>query len=372
MKTQTQAEVTGTAKRTVVRSWDTLGTPVFRTVVGSQAYGTSTPESDTDYKGVYLQPVEELVSFGYVEQHEFGKDDVMYEGRRFLQLLESANPTVLELLFSPDDCVVVSRPAFQVVIDRRKAFLTKRCAKSFGGYAVAQIQKARGLDKKMNWENDRIVRKAVEDFCYVHVAGYRTLPLREFLSSRPGQVGLAKINHFTDGYALYVDPTSSMGYKGVSSGTNVVTSSVPDGVEPDAIMMFNSNAYSVHCREYGEYKRWERERNVQRYVDVAGHGQRIDGKNLLHCRRLIDMALEIAENGELNVRRPNAAYLLSIRRGEVPLDRILDEAEADLTRMDEAYASSGLPDDVDRHMVNDLLLEMREVNGDLKRSAGWG
>ena len=27
---------------------------IFKTIVGSQAYGTSTPESDIDYKGIYI------------------------------------------------------------------------------------------------------------------------------------------------------------------------------------------------------------------------------------------------------------------------------------------------------------------------------
>jgi len=29
---------------------------ILRAIVGSQAYGTSTPQSDIDYKGIYAQP----------------------------------------------------------------------------------------------------------------------------------------------------------------------------------------------------------------------------------------------------------------------------------------------------------------------------
>lgn len=340
------------------------GHVAFRAVVGSRAYGTSLPTSDTDYKGVYMQRLEDLVSFGYVEQVNSGKDDVMYEGRRFVQLLETANPTVLELLFSPEDCIISMGPPFRVLKEARMEFLTKRCADSFGGYAVAQIRKARGLDKKMNWERDRVRRKTPLDFCYVHDAG-RTVPLTEFATARGlpmESLGLAALDHFRDGYALYAG-----GYGGVVSpdGNEVRTVRVRQGDTPVGVLHFNRDGYSASCRDFKEYSQWERERNEQRYVDSVTHGQRIDGKNMLHCRRLLDMAKEIATEGDLVVRRPNAGYLLSIRRGDVALDRLLEDAERDVAELPALYAKSGLPDQVRAGRSNELLLEMRKENGDL-------
>ena len=63
-----------------------------------------------------------------------------------------------------------------------------------------------------------------------------------------------------------------------------------------------------------------KERNEARWVDVKSHGQKIDGKNMMHCRRLMDMAREIGEGKGINVRRENADYLISIRKGEVDLN----------------------------------------------------
>ena len=67
-------------------------------MVGSQAYGTATPNSDQDFKGVFIQHEDDILGFNYVEQYEVSKDECYYEVRRFLQLLQSANPTVLEML----------------------------------------------------------------------------------------------------------------------------------------------------------------------------------------------------------------------------------------------------------------------------------
>jgi hypothetical protein len=58
----------------------------------------------------------------------------------------------------------------------------------------------------------------------------------------------------------------------------------------------------------------DRKKNDSRYVEVQGHGQRIDGKNMMHCMRLIQMSKEIGRGGII-VRRPDAAELLKIRRG---------------------------------------------------------
>jgi hypothetical protein len=44
-------------------------------------------------------------------------------------------------------------------------------------------------------------------------------------------------------------------------------------------------------------------------VEVQGHGQRIDGKNMMHCMRLIQMSKEIGRGEGIIVRRPDAAEL---------------------------------------------------------------
>jgi hypothetical protein len=64
-----------------------------------------------------------------------------------------------------------------------------------------------------------------------------------------------------------------------------------------------------------EYQEWLQKRNLQRWVDVKSHDQKIDGKNMMHCYRLVQMAREIAEGKGVIVRRENAAELISIRRG---------------------------------------------------------
>jgi uncharacterized protein len=336
---------------------------LYRVIVGSQSYGTSVEGSDIDYKGVYAQDIDDLIGFNYKAQINSNKDDVSYEIRRFIQLLETANPTVLEMLFSPDDCIVEKDPSFDILIQNRDKFLTKMCLNSFGGYAIAQIKKAKGLDKKMNWEKDKTIRKSPIDFVYAHDNG-KTYPLSEYLKNRhlkQENCGLVTLEHFKDCFALYYDKDNRFCYRGLAfeDSNELRLSHIPKYQIPLCIISYNKDIYSRHCKDYKEYNDWLKNRNTQRYIDIEGHNQKIDGKNLLHCRRLLDMAVEIAKNGELNVRRPNADYLIKIRKGQVLLDDIIENAENDIKSLNDLYKNSNLPDNVDKDFVNELLLKIR-------------
>ena len=73
------------------------GLIIFECITGSNAYGTNLPTSDIDIKGVFIQPLEDILGFGYVEQVNDEKCDVTYyELRRFLELISTANPNLLE------------------------------------------------------------------------------------------------------------------------------------------------------------------------------------------------------------------------------------------------------------------------------------
>lgn len=387
--------------------------PLFIVVVGSQAYGTNTPESDFDFAGVFLQSKEDIYGFNYLEQigeqkgkGDFGdkdKDDaVFYEIRRFLQLLQTANPTVLSILFSPEDCIIYKHPIFDIILNKKQDFVTKLCRNSFAGYAIAQCKKAKGLDKMQNWEKDKVTRKDIFDFCYV-IEGEKTIPLNAWFlrngynSDAQKFCGVVNVPNARDVYALFFDSKASncfsvdesesnkkhnkliykynndtvgLGYKGLQKvgdsdnagiSNQLRLSSIPKGEEPICNIIYNKDGYSQHCKDYKSYIDWLENRNEQRYVDNKGHNQKIDSKNIMHLVRLLRMSREIAENGEFIIRRPDADYLKSIRRGEVNLQDIINWAEDEILVIDDLFLNSNLPDKVDKGFVNDLLVEIRNI-----------
>ncbi|MBH8569567.1 nucleotidyltransferase domain-containing protein [Microvirga sp. STS02] len=338
---------------------------LFEAISGSRAYGTNLPHSDTDLKGVFILPEAQFFGLDYIPQiANETNDEVFYELRRFVELLLKNNPTVLELLGTPADCVMYKHPLFEQF--QAADFLSKLCRQSFAEYAVAQIRKARGLNKKIN-HPEPPARKSVLDFCYV-TAGAGAQPATEWLARQgyeTAQCGLANVPHLTDLYALFIDatPGRTLGYRGLvrdaETSQDVLLSAVPKGEEPVAYLSFNRNGYSTYCRVFREYWEWVEKRNAERYQNTVQHGKNYDAKNMLHVFRLLQMAEEIAETGQLHVRRPNREFLLQIRRGEFEYEQLVADADQLVTKVEVAFANSALPDAPDRAAAEQLLRQVR-------------
>lgn len=357
--------------------------PLYLVIRGSHAYGTNIPTSDTDYAGVFIQSLDNILGSKYKEQvNDDTNDIVIYEIRRFLELLSTNNPTVLELLNTPEDCVIYKDPIFDLILENRDKFITKICAKSFGGYAKQQISKAKGQNKKQNWEKDKVTRKTPLDFCYLH-RGEKSIPLVDYMNEKGMSqefCGLSNVPHSRDTYALFYDFKSeetsgsneypSLGFKGIAfeDSNQIRLSSIPKDTPKNYFIghiSYNKDGYSQHCKDYNSYQTWLRERNEARWVDVKSHGQKIDGKNMMHCRRLMDMAREIGEGKGINVRRENADYLISIRKGEVDLQSLIDHVEKEIVDVDRIFNESNLPDSVDLEFVDNLLVNIRRKSYNL-------
>ena len=82
---------------------------------------------------------------------------------------------------------------------------------------------------------------------------------------------------------------------------------------------------------------------------------------MLHCIRLINTAIDIAEKKEIVVRRPpkEVEILLSIRRGEMEYDDLLKMADEKLLIAERAFAESDLAVEVDKQTVHDLINTIR-------------
>jgi len=311
--------------------------------------------------------------------------------------MASNNPTVLELLNSPEDCIVSKHPLFDMILEHKDDFITKICKDSFGGYARQQIKKAKGLDKKQNWEKDKVTRKDVLDFCYV-IEGEKSIPWKVWNKDRYEErfIGVVNVPNARDIYAIYFDeiafscfssklpPTQTyfnfearkkanlpmgLGYKGLvktGEGANATESnqlrlsSIPKGEIPICNIIYNKDGYTMHCKDYKEYQEWLENRNETRYIETQEHGQKIDGKNMMHCMRLIRMAQEIGAGKGIQVRREDAEELLSIRRGEVDLTKLIEMADQAIEEMDSIFDNSDLPNKVNPDLVNTLLIKIRK------------
>ncbi len=336
---------------------------LFEAITGSRAYGTDLPASDQDRKGVFVLPKQQFYGLTELPQiSDESNDNVYYELRRFFDLLIKNNMNMLELLAMPDNCILYRHPLYDLI--KPELFLSKLCKQTFAGYALSQIKKARGLNKKIvNPMAQR--RKSVLDFCYV-IEGHGSVPLLEWLERKgfdQTRCGLVNIQHFRDTYALFYDETGSLGFRGIMykpTANEVALSSIPKGMENAGILSFNKDGYQVYCKDYQDYWDWVEKRNPERYANTLAHGKNYDAKNMLHTFRLLDMAEEIARFGEIRVRRPNREFLLKIRAGEFEYEELLHWAEEKIDQIEEYFEKSDLPEIPDFRRAEQVLIELRE------------
>jgi predicted nucleotidyltransferase len=337
----------------------------FDTVAGSHAYGTAVEGSDEDRRGIFVAPNAFLVGLETIEQvSDERNDETYYELGRFVEMLLKNNPNALELLGMPDDCVRFRHPLFDEL--RPALFLSKLCARTFGEYAMGQIRKARGLNKKIvNPQPEQ--RHPLLHFCRVPV-GQGSVPVVDWLRERglaPVDCGLTAVQGAAGMFAIYHDRPRA--YRGIVSRKDpdaLVFSSVSKDAEPIGWMSFNEDAFKAHCKAHREYWDWVAKRNEERYAMNAAHGRGYDSKNLLHTLRLLDMAGEIARDGVIRVRRPNRDFLLKVRAGSFSYDELVGRAEKQLEQVLADFECSALPDAPDRGKVNEVLVGIRRAFGE--------
>lgn len=110
-------------------------------LVGSHAYGLATPESDRDYRGIYLADTTALLRLGSpADQLEANEPDICcFEIEKFCRLALAANPNVLEILWAHP---VIESGVGARLRDVRQSFLSQKVRTTYTGYAFSQMKKA--------------------------------------------------------------------------------------------------------------------------------------------------------------------------------------------------------------------------------------
>ena len=344
---------------------------LFETISGSHLYGTNISTSDIDKKFVYYLPQDWILSNGYIEQVDIHADYVGYEIKRFLELLWVNNPNILELTSIVEGCLLICNPIYkEYIIDQANSFITKKSRFSFGGYAVEQIKKARGLNKKI--VNPMPAKRAtVLDFCH-YGKGQGSECVKKWLEENniPQEYcGLVAVDHMKNTYHLFVDrinlgqviKTPSK-YSGIVSNeetsNDVCLSSIEKGLIPDLTIYFNLEGYQVNCKQHKEYWSWEKNKNMDRY-NLNAEVQ-FDRKNLMHCYRLLNMCNDIFDGKGIVIRRPEKEMLLKIRTGNASYEELIEGAEKLVKEIDEKFALSTLPEELNQEKMYDLLLNIRK------------
>jgi len=403
---------------------------LYHYIAGSTLYHCNEPDSDIDSKGLFIATPDELLGLGFDKQFrdkykdvlnlystqidDDKNDNVVYEIGKYMSMLLSSNANVLESLFVPEDMMLIKpHKCLDGLFANRDKFITKACFHPFVQYAIEQIKKARGLNKKII--NPVTERLTSFDFAYTFY-GQGSTKIRNWLENRhldKDFCGLVHIPNMHDVYGVYYDwgahfekygiksvedlkrsnifdfvvgfynlldeydglpsliKVSSwfnknkeiLHYRGMclDNATDMRGSSVSKGENPLCWMTYNESGFKSHCKLYKEYQDWVKERNPKRYE--SNLNKNYDSKNMYHCVRLMRMGKEIANGDGIILDRREAGdrdLLMDIRHHKFEYDEIMALVTKEEVELNEAIANSKLPDEIDASMVNDLLIDIRK------------
>ncbi|MFI6866469.1 DNA polymerase beta superfamily protein [Nocardia sp. NPDC050406] len=134
-------------------------------VVGSHAYGLDTPDSDTDYLGVYVEPTRTFLGLHPptrdrgTRHGRDGADATYHEVGKAMGLVLSCNPTVTEILWL-ENYTVTTDFGVELVSLRSHFLAAERVRHAYFGYAMAQFRRMLHRRDTQGWQDPRLAKHA--------------------------------------------------------------------------------------------------------------------------------------------------------------------------------------------------------------------
>ena len=313
---------------------------VLSTIFGSQLYGTNTPTSDTDYKGIYIPSAEDILlsriktSISHKrEKVEFEKntsedvDEEIYSLDKFLQLISQGQTVALDVLFSPQKYHLEESWVWREIAANRKKLLTKT-SKAFIGYCRQQANKYGIKGSRVAAARD--TRAFLIGLTQVSSMGKK---LGEFANL---------IEKFANGkeFIEIIDVP-------LANGQLIRHLSVCDRKLPYTSSL--GNAYDIVDKLVEEYG----QRALQ-----AEKNEGIDWKALSHAVRIGEQAIELFQTHYVVFPRPNADKLLSIKKGERPYKEVSEYIEYLFEQIEIESEKSTLPEEVDKKWIDNYICDV--------------
>lgn len=133
----------------------------YETLMGSQAYGVTTENSDWDMVGFVVPPKDIVFPHlaGYIpgfgrqqqkfvcyQQHHVRAEDRTYDLNcynivHYMHLCMDCNPNMLDSLFVPRECIIHASKISEMIREKRHMFLHKGAWHKYKGYAYSQLHK---------------------------------------------------------------------------------------------------------------------------------------------------------------------------------------------------------------------------------------
>jgi predicted nucleotidyltransferase len=336
-----------TCQRSLAGTGDAMR-KILRIKFGSHLYGTDTPESDFDFKSIFIPSAREIIlnkgkatyntmrTKGDGEKNYAGEEDEeSFSLQQFLKLLSEGQTVSLDVLFAPSWAHLQEpSPVWRDVVQNRDRLLTKKSS-AFVGYARQQAN-------KYGIKGSRVASSRLAlDFLKNMMEIYGTQEKLKVVAPE-----IEMMIHLHDHMSMreHVNGHGAKEYLWeVCNRQMPLTASI-------------KNAYDIMQRIVDEYGK----RALQ-----AEKQEGVDWKALSHAVRVSEQAVELLTTGNVTFPRQNAEYLKAIKKGELSYQEVAEQIETLLEEVERIAPTSVLPDEVDQEWIDNFVFEIyrKEILG---------
>lgn len=266
---------------------------IVKTVFGSHLYGTSTPDSDKDFKAVHVYSLSEIVlkqdkthiDKSTNKKKKNTKDDIDFESydlRHFISECLNGDTHCIDMIWTPKHLLVETSDAWEDLISNREKLKTNRMG-SYMGYCSNMAKKYALKSEKL--ETLYTIKNSLE-ICSHNNPKKK---IGEFFSENLELLNLDFISSYDkkigNGSELYFDITSK---------------SFPFSRSVSEVLKVVNDLIDA----FGER------------VNKAVADGKIDLKSYYHAVRVVFELEQLLTEGVLTFPNPRADFLLKIRQGE--------------------------------------------------------
>ncbi len=321
---------------------------VYITKYGSKLYGTDNPNSDTDYKGIFIPSRESVLLKRDIEHYNFNsnsnntrnsKDDIdlqLFSIYKWFSLLKKGETGAIDILFSlfrADTQVYSDREFTDMIMQNYRKFYNKNLH-SFLGYCVGQ---------------SKIYNVRGERFNELHL-------FVEYFNALVKEQGEQKLEIM---YPTIEKLFSEKRYKYIKFITAPTSRGSGEAKEGIYVEVLGKRFLGTVTVKYFSQRIIEMEEQFGNRARASAKG--VDFKALSHAVRVIDEVEELIDDNFITFPLKNRVYITSIKEGHEELEDVMDYIDKKLTVVQEKLENSSLPDRSDEEFMDGVLLGLMEI-----------
>lgn len=296
---------------------------LLEVVGGSIAYGTNTPSSDVDIRGIYFEKKDDVFCNAPEERRDNVNDVVYYNLLKYLFLAKDNNPNILELIYTDkDEHILFINSGGEILRENRDAFLSSKARHTYCGYAMSQLKRLRNHNKWINNPQQEERPHIISNCEIVYADG------------RVKKLSIENLKEFDGYFATELNKSNYRIYSSTNSNLNagVFTEKAGQIREIDnryaenfvGTMIVNRPEFEKRLNDWKHFWEWKKNRNEKRGELEEKYGY--DTKFAMHAIRLLRQGYEILTEGTVNVYRKDREELLDIKNGKWTYDEVINYA----------------------------------------------